>query len=153
MEVLGSGSKMGARPRRIVRLRFQSSAYFPDCNSGGASKPPDKTILIPISTVQSVLRTSSSGNIWKKPLVGLGVMGMKQQTSLPLEGVSACTAGVPADVVKVGVYLAEGADFARMNEVYAEFFGENKPVRTTIVCKFVADIKIEVDCIAYTPAT
>jgi 2-iminobutanoate/2-iminopropanoate deaminase len=54
-----------------------------------------------------------------------------------------------AQVAKVGVYLADGADFVKMNEVYAEFFGENKPVRTTIVCKFVADIKIEVDCIAY----
>ena len=39
-----------------------------------------------------------------------------------------------------------------MNEVYAEFFGENKPARTTIVCRFVADIKIEIDCVAYSPA-
>ncbi|HWE49456.1 MAG TPA: RidA family protein [Bryobacteraceae bacterium] len=54
-----------------------------------------------------------------------------------------------AQVVRVGVYLADGADFAKMNEVYAEFFGENKPARTTIVCKFVADIRIEADCVAY----
>ncbi len=64
-----------------------------------------------------------------------------------LEGVGSSM----ADVVKVGVYLANSADFAKMNEVYAEFFGANKPVRTTIVCQFIADIKIEVDCTAYSP--
>jgi 2-iminobutanoate/2-iminopropanoate deaminase len=65
-----------------------------------------------------------------------------------LEGVGASL----ADVVRVGVYLAEGSEFAAMNEVYAEFFGEHKPARTTIVCRFVADIKVEVDCVAYSPA-
>jgi 2-iminobutanoate/2-iminopropanoate deaminase len=56
-----------------------------------------------------------------------------------------------ADVVRVGVFLAEGSDFAKMNEIYAEFFGEEKPARTTIVCKFAADIKVEIDCVAYCP--
>jgi len=54
-----------------------------------------------------------------------------------------------ASVVRVGVYLADGADFAKMNEIYAEFFGDAKPARTTIVCKFAADIKVEIDCVAY----
>ena len=58
-----------------------------------------------------------------------------------------------ADVVRVGVFMADGADFAKMNEVYAEFFGNDKPARTTIVCKFAADIKIEIDCVAYSPKT
>jgi len=38
-----------------------------------------------------------------------------------------------------------------MNEVYAEFFGESKPARVTIVCQFIADIKVEIDCTAYAP--
>ena len=56
-----------------------------------------------------------------------------------------------ADVVRVGVYIKDGSDFAKMNEVYAEFFGQDKPARTTIVNGFVADIKVEIDCIAYSP--
>jgi 2-iminobutanoate/2-iminopropanoate deaminase len=56
-----------------------------------------------------------------------------------------------ADVVRVGVYLKDGADFAKMNEVYTEFFGAAKPARTTIVCNFAADIKVEIDCVAYSP--
>ena len=49
----------------------------------------------------------------------------------------------------MGVYLADGTEFAAMNEVYAEFFGEYKPARTTIVCGFVAEIRVEIDCVAY----
>ena len=64
-----------------------------------------------------------------------------------LEGVGATM----ADVVKCGVFIKEASDFAAMNEVYAEFFGENKPARSTVVCGFVATIKVEIDCVAYLP--
>lgn len=57
-----------------------------------------------------------------------------------------------ADVVKCCVYLADGKDFAAMNEVYAEYFGEAKPARTTVACQFaIPGIKIEIDAIAYKP--
>ena len=57
-----------------------------------------------------------------------------------------------ADVVKCSVFLRDGADFAAMNEVYAEFFGEMKPTRTTVVCQFaMPGMRVEVDCIAYRP--
>jgi 2-iminobutanoate/2-iminopropanoate deaminase len=78
---------------------------------------------------------------------------IQQETRQVLNNMKTMLEGVGssmADVVKVGVFLADGADFAKMNEVYAEFFGVNKPVRTTIICQFVADIKVEIDCIAYT---
>ena len=54
-----------------------------------------------------------------------------------------------ADVVKCSVFLGDGDDFADMNEIYGEFFGAAKPARSTIVCGFVADIKVEIDCVAY----
>lgn len=54
-------------------------------------------------------------------------------------------------VVKVNVYLADERDFAKMNEVYIEFFGKDRPARTTIGCKFAnPTMKVEIDCIAYT---
>ena len=56
-----------------------------------------------------------------------------------------------ADVVKVNIYLADERDFALMNEVYVEFFGEDRLARTTIGCKFAdPTMKVEIDCIAYT---
>ena len=79
---------------------------------------------------------------------------IRHETRLVLNNVKRLLEGVGAslaDVVKVGVYLADGAEFAQMNEVYAEFFGESKPARTTIVCRFMAEIRIEIDCVAYRP--
>jgi 2-iminobutanoate/2-iminopropanoate deaminase len=58
-----------------------------------------------------------------------------------------------ADVVKCSVFLADGKDFAAMNEVYAEFFGESRPARSTVVTAFaITGIKVEIDAIAYKPA-
>jgi reactive intermediate/imine deaminase len=57
-----------------------------------------------------------------------------------------------ANVIKCSVFIKNGSDFAAMNSVYAEFFGQDKPARSTIVCGFVADIQVEIDCIAYQPA-
>jgi 2-iminobutanoate/2-iminopropanoate deaminase len=67
-----------------------------------------------------------------------------------LEG---CGASV-ADVVKCSVFLRDGRDFSAMNQVYADFFGDNKPARTTVETRFANDrMKIEIDCVAYKPRT
>ncbi len=93
---------------------------------------------VPVDPVTNQL---SSGDIRHETRVVLN------NIKLVLEGAGA----TPADVVRVGVYLQDGADFAAMNEVYAEFFGNDKPARSTIVCGFIADIKVEIDCVAYKP--
>jgi 2-iminobutanoate/2-iminopropanoate deaminase len=51
------------------------------------------------------------------------------------------------DIVRVGVFLADLKDFAAMNEVFAEFFPEDPPARTTVAA-MLPKIKIEIDCIA-----
>jgi len=53
-------------------------------------------------------------------------------------------------VLKVTVYLKDMADFAAMNETYAEFFGTtNPPARTTIqVAKLPMDVAVEIDVVA-----
>ena len=57
-----------------------------------------------------------------------------------------------ADVVKCSVFLSDGKDFAAMNAVYSEFFGDAKPARTTVEAKFAEPrMKVEIDCIAYKP--
>jgi len=57
-----------------------------------------------------------------------------------------------SDVVKCSVFLRNGSDFDAMNSVYAEFFGDTKPARTTVEAKFAnPTMKVEIDCIAYQP--
>jgi len=52
-------------------------------------------------------------------------------------------------VLKVTVYLKDMADFAAMNETYAEFFDKTPPARTTIqVARLPMDVTIEIDVIA-----
>jgi 2-iminobutanoate/2-iminopropanoate deaminase len=56
------------------------------------------------------------------------------------------------DVVRCGVFLLDGKEFAAMNDVYIEFFGEAKPARTTVVAGFAApNMRVEIDAIAYVP--
>lgn len=79
---------------------------------------------------------------------------IKHETRIVLNNVKLVLEGAGAtlaDVVRVGVYIGDGKDFAAMNEVYSEFFGAAKPARSTIVCGFAADIKVEIDCVAYAP--
>lgn len=79
---------------------------------------------------------------------------IRHETRLALNNMKRLLEGVGAsmaDVVKIGMFISDAADFAPMNEIYTEFFGETKPARTTVVCKFMADIRIEIDCVAYSP--
>ena len=57
-------------------------------------------------------------------------------------------------VVKTTVYLRDMADFPKMNTVYAEFFTENPPARSTVAVKTLPkDVAVEIDAIALvTPA-
>ena len=80
---------------------------------------------------------------------------IRHETRLVLGNVKRILEGVGSslsDVVKCGVFIADANDFAGMNEVYAEFFGEQKPARTTVVTGFVLPgMKVEIDCVAYRP--
>lgn len=53
-------------------------------------------------------------------------------------------------VLKVNVYLADLADYSKMNEVYRGRFGKNPPVRTTVATYggVPGNSLVEIDCIA-----
>ncbi len=56
------------------------------------------------------------------------------------------------DVVRCTVYLRDLSDFAAMNEVYARYFRENCPARTTIeASNLFGGIKVEIDAVALIP--
>lgn len=52
-------------------------------------------------------------------------------------------------VVRTTVYLADMADFAAMNEVYAEAFHPARPARSTIqAARLPRDVRVEIDAVA-----
>jgi 2-iminobutanoate/2-iminopropanoate deaminase len=52
--------------------------------------------------------------------------------------------GSLAGAVKVTVFLRDMADFAAMNEVYAEFFPEPRPARTTVQSNLPFSLAVDV---------
>ena len=76
--------------------------------------------------------------------------GIKEQTRQSLSNIQAILqeAGLTmASVVKTTVFMADMADFAEMNSVYAEFFTEPYPARSAVAVKTLpknALVEIEV---------
>ena len=59
-------------------------------------------------------------------------------------------AGVGLDaVVKTTVFISDMNDFAALNAVYAEMFGDTKPARSCVqVARLPKDVKLEIEAIA-----
>jgi 2-iminobutanoate/2-iminopropanoate deaminase len=52
-------------------------------------------------------------------------------------------------VVKTTIFLADMEDFATVNEIYAEAFGEHKPARSTVAVKTLPkNALVEIDAVA-----
>jgi len=94
-----------------------------------------------------------SGQIPIDPQTGEFVSNdVGEQTRQVLKNLSAVLEAAGSDlnnVVKTTVFLADMNDFAAMNEIYAEYFSENKPARATVqAARLPRDARVEIDCIA-----
>ena len=94
-----------------------------------------------------------SGQIPIDPATGEFVSNdIAEQTRQVLKNLSAVLEAAGSDlnnVVKTTVFLADMNDFTAMNEIYAEFFSENKPARATVqAARLPRDARVEIDCIA-----
>jgi 2-iminobutanoate/2-iminopropanoate deaminase len=56
-------------------------------------------------------------------------------------------------VLRCGVFLLDMAEFEQMNIVYARYFGDHRPARTTVQVAGLPGegLRVEIDCIAYLP--
>ena len=99
----------------------------------------------------------TAGQVPIDPRGGQVVQGdIKVQTRQVLKNIQAilqtANAGMK-DVVKTTVFLRDMGEFAGMNEVYAEFFPDSAPARSTVeVSRLPRDVKIEIEAIALLPA-
>jgi len=87
-----------------------------------------------------------------KPVIG-DIREETRQVLNNIRGVLDGCGATLADVVKCQVFLTDVKEFAAMNEVYAEFFGEAKPARTTVAISALPlpGAKVEIDAVAYKP--
>ena len=82
-------------------------------------------------------------------LVPGGIEAQTRQTLKNVEKALAPAGCTLKDVVKSTVWLDDARDFWTFNRVYAEFFPENKPARSTTQATLMIDAKIEIEVIAY----
>jgi len=94
-----------------------------------------------------------SGQVALDPATGKVAPGdVSAQTERVLQNLSAVLAAAgsdPSRVVRTGVFLRNMNDFAAMNAVYARWFPEGPPARTTIeAARLPLDVLVEIDAIA-----
>ncbi len=95
----------------------------------------------------------TSGQIPADPATGAVVPGgIREQTRRVLANLGAVleASGSGLDcVVKTTVFLTDMGEFAAMNEVYASFFPNEPPARTTVqVQRLPKDVRVEIDAVA-----
>lgn len=96
----------------------------------------------------------TSGQVAIDPKTGNFISGgIKEQTKQVMENLVALLKEAGCDlskVIKTTVFIKDMNDFAAMNEVYAEYFGESKPARSTVeVARLPKDALVEIELIAY----
>lgn len=94
----------------------------------------------------------TSGQIPINPQTGELITDIKEATRQSLNNVKAILeeAGTSLEnAVKISVFVKDINDFSVINEVYAEFFGENPPARSLVeVARLPKDSVIEIEAIA-----
>ena len=95
----------------------------------------------------------ASGQIPIDPETGQFVEGgVREQTGQVLRNLSKVLEAAGSSlslVVKTTVFLADMNDFAAMNEVYAGFFAEEPPARSTVqAARLPRDARVEIDVVA-----
>ncbi len=95
----------------------------------------------------------ASGQIPLRPdgtLVEGDIVEQAHQVFANIQAILAEAGGSLSHVVKATVFIKDMNDFARLNEVYAHYFGEHRPARSTVeVARLPRDVKVEIEVIAY----
>lgn len=94
-----------------------------------------------------------SGQIPINPATGsieaVTIEGQTAQSISNLKNVLEKAGSALSKVVKTTVFIKDMNDFAALNKVYAEMFGDTKPARSCVeVARLPKDVLVEIECIA-----
>lgn len=94
----------------------------------------------------------SSGQIPLTPsgeMVEGSIVEQAHQVFANLKAILAEAGSSLENVIKTTVFIKDMNDFAALNEVYASYFGDHKPARSTVeVARLPKDAKVEIEVIA-----
>ena len=94
-----------------------------------------------------------SGQLGIDPAVGKMPEGVEAQAHCSMKNMGTILKEAGSDynkIVKTTIFLADMNDFAKVNEIYKSYFGEEYPARSCVqVAKLPLGGLVEVECIAY----
>jgi 2-iminobutanoate/2-iminopropanoate deaminase len=104
-----------------------------------------------ITSGQVGIATDEAG---KTALVPGGTVPQLRQALQNVAEVLAIEGATLADVVKTTLYLVDMSDFAAVNEVWVEYFTNDRPTRSAVaVAALPIGAQVEVEAWAYAPVT
>ncbi len=94
----------------------------------------------------------TSGQIALSPEGVMSTGNVEEQTHQVMKNLSKVLEAGGAQlnsVIKTTIFLADMDDFDKVNKIYAYYFGDHKPVRSTVAVKTLPkNALVEIDCIA-----
>lgn len=103
----------------------------------------------PIVRGGDLLFTAGQVGIANGAIVEGGLEAELRQVFANLRGVLSSANASLADVVKTTVFLVDMDDYATMNEIYMEEFGDHRPARSAVaVAKLPLGAQVEIEAIA-----
>jgi len=86
-------------------------------------------------------------------LVEGGIEEQTHQVMRNLGAVLEAAGGTYRNVVKTTLFIKDMGQFAKINEIYASYFGDHRPARSTVeVARLPRDVLIEIEMIAHLPS-
>jgi 2-iminobutanoate/2-iminopropanoate deaminase len=133
----------GAKPQRSAQSKTSKRKVLTD----RAPKPlgPYSQAIVAGNTIYVAGQGPFNPQTGKMPE---GFEAQAAQTFENIKAIVEAAGATLADVVKVNVYLADLANFQKMNEVYRRYFKEDYPARATVGTQLLGGMTIEVECIA-----
>ena len=86
-------------------------------------------------------------------LAGLDIESQTDQVFRNLRAILTAAGTDLSHVIRCGVFLVDMRDFGTMNVVYARWFGDHRPARTTVAVASLphAGLRVEIDAVACLP--
>lgn len=138
-----------------------TAACEPDAEleAPATTEGPDKEVLVEGGQLPYSPVVQSGNLLFLSGIIGVDQdaddQGTPAETRRVLEDIEETLGEVGAsmdDAVKCTVFLIDMDDFSDMNEVYAEFFPEDPPARSTVaVDALPGGAEVEIECIAAAP--
>jgi len=119
--------------------------------SHSAQSPPPAGPYSPCVQIGGIVAAAGQAGFDASGTLVDGVAEQTRQTLHNLLATLESGGATSDDVISVRVFLTDPAQFADMNQAYAEFFRDPYPARTTVYVTLPPGMLVEIDAMAVLP--